>query len=67
MLDLRCSRFKSKARYRVPEDEELSEEHIRSFILNLGGTPTDFINDKEVSQQYLSRLMADARILHNIT
>ncbi|XP_008147096.3 S-acyl fatty acid synthase thioesterase, medium chain [Eptesicus fuscus] len=57
----------SKARYRVPEDEELSEEHIRSFILNLGGTPTDFINDKEISQQHLSRLMADARILRNIT
>lgn len=59
--------FKSKARPRIPEDKEVSEEHLRSFILNVGGTPADLINDEEFSQQCLSRLMADTRILRDYT
>ncbi|XP_059515755.1 S-acyl fatty acid synthase thioesterase, medium chain, partial [Myotis daubentonii] len=57
----------SKARPRIPEDKELSEEHFRSFILTFGGTPADLINDEEFSQQYLPRLMADVRILRDYT
>lgn len=64
ILDLRCSCFKSKARYHFPEGEELTDEHIHSFILNLGVTPTDPNNEKKISQEYLPRLVADVRILH---
>ncbi|CAK6432830.1 unnamed protein product [Pipistrellus nathusii] len=54
----------SKARYHFPEGEELTDEHIHSFILNLGVTPTDPNNEKKISQEYLPRLVADVRILH---
>lgn len=48
---------------RFSGDKEWSEEHLRSFIWNVGGTPADLLDDKEFSQQCLSRLMADMRIL----
>lgn len=51
-----------KARQRIPEGKELRDEHIRALILDFGGTSMDIMNDKELSQQYLPSLMADAHI-----
>ncbi|XP_008590686.1 PREDICTED: S-acyl fatty acid synthase thioesterase, medium chain, partial [Galeopterus variegatus] len=57
----------SKARQRVPKHDELSEEQIGHRLMEFGGTPKSFVDDKELLQQYIPTLMADAQIFGNYT
>ncbi|XP_004425511.1 PREDICTED: S-acyl fatty acid synthase thioesterase, medium chain [Ceratotherium simum simum] len=56
-----------KALPNIPEEVECTEERIRCVLKGFGGTPKDFIDDKELWQAYTPRLMADARIFRNYT
>uniref|UniRef100_A0A8D2D806 S-acyl fatty acid synthase thioesterase, medium chain n=1 Tax=Sciurus vulgaris TaxID=55149 RepID=A0A8D2D806_SCIVU len=49
----------SKARPQIPKLDELSEEQMNSFLIEFGGTPKSFINDKELLQQSIPRILAD--------
>ncbi|XP_066136808.1 S-acyl fatty acid synthase thioesterase, medium chain [Saccopteryx bilineata] len=55
----------SKAKIHIPERRELSEEQIQALILSFGGTHMDFFNNKELYEQYVTRLEADACIIKN--
>ncbi|XP_040824097.1 S-acyl fatty acid synthase thioesterase, medium chain isoform X2 [Ochotona curzoniae] len=55
----------SKERLPVPPDNELSEELLNRHLMDFGGTPQDFVDDKEFQQQYVPILLADVHILRN--
>ncbi|KAL0627680.1 S-acyl fatty acid synthase thioesterase, medium chain [Plecturocebus cupreus] len=51
----------SKAWIQIPK--ELSEEQICRYLLDFGGTPINFLEDKELLQQYIPIMMADVKII----
>ncbi|XP_047377274.1 S-acyl fatty acid synthase thioesterase, medium chain [Sciurus carolinensis] len=55
----------SKARPQIPKLDELSEEQIHSYLIEFGGTPKNFINDKELLQQSIPRILADIKLISN--
>ncbi|XP_062957412.1 S-acyl fatty acid synthase thioesterase, medium chain [Cynocephalus volans] len=57
----------SKARLPVPKHDELSEEQIGHRLMEFGGTPKNFVDDKELLRQYIPTLMADVQIIGNYT
>uniref|UniRef100_H0XIG5 oleoyl-[acyl-carrier-protein] hydrolase n=1 Tax=Otolemur garnettii TaxID=30611 RepID=H0XIG5_OTOGA len=55
--------FKSKTPPSIPKDGELSEEQIGQYLMTFGGTPKNFVDNKEVLQQYIPLLKADIHII----
>ncbi|KAL6077223.1 hypothetical protein STEG23_037678, partial [Scotinomys teguina] len=55
----------SKSRPQVPELNKLSEEEIRHYLQNFGGTPKHLIHDKEFLNQCVPILKADITVLKN--
>ncbi|XP_053429214.1 S-acyl fatty acid synthase thioesterase, medium chain isoform X2 [Nycticebus coucang] len=53
----------SKAQVSIPKEGELSEEQIVHYLMAFGGTPKNFIEDKELLQQYIPLLKADIHII----
>ncbi|XP_070111181.1 S-acyl fatty acid synthase thioesterase, medium chain [Equus przewalskii] len=53
------------ARLHIPEENELSEERIACLLKDYGGTPKDFIYDKELLREYTTKVLADARIFRS--
>ncbi|CAH7294390.1 Olah [Phodopus roborovskii] len=53
----------SKSRPQIPELNQLSEEQIRHYLLNFGGTPKHLIEDKDFMNQCIPVLKADVSIL----
>uniref|UniRef100_A0A8C9PAK5 S-acyl fatty acid synthase thioesterase, medium chain n=1 Tax=Spermophilus dauricus TaxID=99837 RepID=A0A8C9PAK5_SPEDA len=43
----------------IPKINELSEEEINSFLIEFGGTPITFFDDKQLLQQSIPKLLAD--------
>lgn len=62
-----CSCFKSKAWPRIPKEDELSEEQISHYLTEFGGTPKDFVEDKELVQQYSPMIRADLNLVSSCT
>ncbi|XP_006159821.1 S-acyl fatty acid synthase thioesterase, medium chain [Tupaia chinensis] len=57
----------SEARFRIPEDNDLSEEKIGRILMDFGGTPKYFVDDKELLHQYIPMLKGDIQLLRNYT
>uniref|UniRef100_A0A2K5CQE2 S-acyl fatty acid synthase thioesterase, medium chain n=1 Tax=Aotus nancymaae TaxID=37293 RepID=A0A2K5CQE2_AOTNA len=49
----------SKVQIQIPKDNELSEEQMLHYLVDFGGTPMNFLEDKELLQQYIPIMMAD--------
>ncbi|XP_004691164.1 PREDICTED: S-acyl fatty acid synthase thioesterase, medium chain [Condylura cristata] len=54
-----------KAQYHKAGEEELTEEQILQYIKDFGGTSKNIIEDKELSKQYITKVMADANLFNN--
>ncbi|PNJ58084.1 OLAH isoform 2 [Pongo abelii] len=61
-----CPRAGSKAWQRLPKDE-LSEEQISHYLLEFGGTPKHFAEDKEFVKQCSPIIRADLNIVSSCT
>nr|XP_015002015.2 S-acyl fatty acid synthase thioesterase, medium chain isoform X1 [Macaca mulatta]XP_028681841.1 S-acyl fatty acid synthase thioesterase, medium chain isoform X1 [Macaca mulatta] len=57
----------SKAWPRIPKEDELSEEQISHYLTEFGGTPKDFVEDKELVQQYSPMIRADLSLVSSCT
>ncbi|XP_036044402.1 S-acyl fatty acid synthase thioesterase, medium chain [Onychomys torridus] len=55
----------SKSRPQVPEINKLSEEQIKYFLQNFGGTPKHLMDDKDFLSQCVPILKADVILLKN--
>ncbi|KAM7322497.1 S-acyl fatty acid synthase thioesterase, medium chain [Alexandromys fortis] len=55
----------SISRHSIPELNTLSEEQVRHYLLNFGGTPKHLIDDQDVLSQCIPILKADAAIVKN--
>ncbi|XP_077024312.1 S-acyl fatty acid synthase thioesterase, medium chain [Tamandua tetradactyla] len=55
----------SKSKIIIPELKELSEEQLVPLLMEFGGTPNSFINNKELVQQCIPKMMADANLPNN--
>ncbi|EHH18904.1 hypothetical protein EGK_19475 [Macaca mulatta] len=53
----------SKAWPRIPKEDELSEEQMHHYLKEFGGTPKDFVEEKELVQQYKPMIMADLNVV----
>uniref|UniRef100_A0A2K5PUW1 S-acyl fatty acid synthase thioesterase, medium chain n=2 Tax=Cebus imitator TaxID=2715852 RepID=A0A2K5PUW1_CEBIM len=53
----------SKVHIEIPKDGGLSEEQICRYLVDLGGTPMNFVEDKELVQQCMPTMMVDANII----
>ena len=54
----------SKAQIRFLKDD-LCEEEIAFALKKVGGMPEDFVDDKELSQESVTRVLADLHILND--
>uniref|UniRef100_H2Q1N4 S-acyl fatty acid synthase thioesterase, medium chain n=3 Tax=Pan troglodytes TaxID=9598 RepID=H2Q1N4_PANTR len=57
----------SKAWHRIPKDDELSEEQISHYLMEFGGIPKHFAEDKEFMKQYSPIIRADLNIVRSCT
>nr|XP_011716738.1 S-acyl fatty acid synthase thioesterase, medium chain-like [Macaca nemestrina] len=57
----------SKAWPRIPKEDELSEEQMHHYLKEFGGTPKDFVEEKELVQQYKPMIMADLNVVSSCT
>ncbi|XP_012998225.1 S-acyl fatty acid synthase thioesterase, medium chain [Cavia porcellus] len=57
----------SKAWISLPKPDDLSEEQIRSYLVDFGGTPKDFIESQEIVQQSFPIVLADLRVVSTIS
>ncbi|XP_040133525.2 S-acyl fatty acid synthase thioesterase, medium chain [Ictidomys tridecemlineatus] len=55
----------SKAWPQISKINELSEEEINSFLIECGGTSMTFLDDKQLLQQSIPKLLADFKLLSN--
>ncbi|XP_012311394.2 S-acyl fatty acid synthase thioesterase, medium chain [Aotus nancymaae] len=53
----------SKVQIQIPKDNELSEEQMLHYLVDFGGTPMNFLEDKELLQQYIPIMMADVNVI----
>uniref|UniRef100_F7CHB9 S-acyl fatty acid synthase thioesterase, medium chain n=2 Tax=Callithrix jacchus TaxID=9483 RepID=F7CHB9_CALJA len=53
----------AKAQIQILIDKALSDEQICHYLADFGGTPMNFLEDKELRQQYMPIMMADVNIV----
>ena len=62
---LKYQTYVIKATARNQEEKELSDEQIRSFLWQFGGTQMDILSDKDFCEHYTGIMKADAHVFTN--
>ncbi|KFO25653.1 S-acyl fatty acid synthase thioesterase, medium chain [Fukomys damarensis] len=57
----------SKAHIQIPNLDGLSEEQIKRYLIDFGGTPKSLVDNQEFLKQFIPVLSADVHILRNLS
>ncbi|XP_023557563.1 S-acyl fatty acid synthase thioesterase, medium chain [Octodon degus] len=57
----------SKALIQIPNIDELSEEQIKRYLIDFGGTPKNLIDHKELFQQFFPIILADLKVIRKFS